>query len=260
MTSGDWATASGKITLEVTEADKAKFRAEMPILPLSLIERFKIFKPIRDAQDDADLDASMKVTIRKTLRKITLRDGYGLSSDAAEAMAISLDTSEFFIETVEDGADSVQAANWILGIIFAKLNEHNMDISASPVTPILLASLLKRIADKTISNNAAKLIFERLWTNPDLRIKSVSALGGVDWALEVVDEIIVKDGLKQESDSGAIEAIIDEVLAANLAMVEEFKAGKEKAFNALVGQCMKASKGKANPAQVSEILKKKLSS
>ena len=101
--------------------------------------------------------------------------------------------------------------------------------------------MLKRIADNTISNNAAKQVFEALWA------------GETD-----VDATIEKLGLKQESDSGAIEAIIDEVLAANQAMVDEFKAGKEKAFNALVGQAMKASKGKANPAQVNEILKKKL--
>ncbi len=103
--------------------------------------------------------------------------------------------------------------------------------------------MIKRIADNTISNNAAKQVFEALWA------------GGTD-----VDAVIDKLGLKQVSDSGAIEAIIDEVLSANAAMVEEFKAGKEKAFNALVGQAMKASKGKANPAQVNEILKKKLAS
>jgi aspartyl-tRNA(Asn)/glutamyl-tRNA(Gln) amidotransferase subunit B len=105
-----------------------------------------------------------------------------------------------------------------------------------------LAQLLTRIQDNTISNNAAKQVFEALW------------LGEGE-----VDNIIASKGLKQESDSGAIEAIVEEVLAANPAMVEEFKAGKEKAFNALVGQTMKASKGKANPAQVNEMLKKKLS-
>jgi aspartyl-tRNA(Asn)/glutamyl-tRNA(Gln) amidotransferase subunit B len=104
-----------------------------------------------------------------------------------------------------------------------------------------LAALLERVRDNTISNNAAKQVFESLWAGEG-----------------EVDAIIEAKGLKQESDTGAIEAIIDEVLAANPAMVEEFKAGKEKAFNALVGQAMKASKGKANPAQVNDILKKKL--
>jgi aspartyl-tRNA(Asn)/glutamyl-tRNA(Gln) amidotransferase subunit B len=110
--------------------------------------------------------------------------------------------------------------------------------------PSQLAKMLSKIFDNTISNNAAKQVFEALWVGEN----------GGD-----VDAIIVAKGLKQESDSGAIEAIVDEVLKANSAMVEEFKAGKEKAFNALVGQAMKASKGKANPAQVNEILKKKLS-
>jgi aspartyl-tRNA(Asn)/glutamyl-tRNA(Gln) amidotransferase subunit B len=104
-----------------------------------------------------------------------------------------------------------------------------------------LADLLKRIADTTISNNAAKQVFEAMWNGAG-----------------EVDAIIAVKGLKQVSDTGVIEAIIDEVLAANAAMVEEYKAGKDKAFNALVGQAMKASKGKANPAQVNEFLKKKL--
>ena len=114
-------------------------------------------------------------------------------------------------------------------------------ICDSPVSSLQLAQLLKRIQDNTISNNAAKQVFESLWANEG-----------------EVDAIIEAKGLKQDSDSGAIEAIIDEVLNANPLMVEEFKAGKEKAFNALVGQAMKASKGKANPAQVNEMLKKKL--
>ena len=106
----------------------------------------------------------------------------------------------------------------------------------------LLAALVARIADNTISNAIAKKVFEALWSGEG----------------ESADAIIEAQGLKQVTDSGAIEAIIDEVLAANQKSVDEFRAGKEKAFNALVGQCMKASKGKANPAQVNEILKKKL--
>ena len=102
-------------------------------------------------------------------------------------------------------------------------------------------SLLKRIQDGTISNKIAKEVFDGIWA------------GEGD-----ADAVIEAKGLKQVSDSGAIEKIVDEVLAANAAMVAEYKAGKEKAFNGLVGQCMKASKGKANPAQVNDILKKKL--
>jgi aspartyl-tRNA(Asn)/glutamyl-tRNA(Gln) amidotransferase subunit B len=128
-----------------------------------------------------------------------------------------------------------------LGSVSAKLNAEDKAISESPISPSGLASLIKRIQDGTISNNGAKQVFEAMWA------------GEGD-----VDSIIESKGLKQVSDTGAIEAIVDEVLAANPAMVEEFKSGKEKAFNALVGQAMKASKGKANPAQVNEILKKKL--
>jgi aspartyl-tRNA(Asn)/glutamyl-tRNA(Gln) amidotransferase subunit B len=128
-----------------------------------------------------------------------------------------------------------------MGSLAARLNDEDKEISASPVSTIQLADLLKRVADGLISNNAAKQVFEAMW----------NAEGDVDTIIEA-------KGLKQESDSGAIEAIVDEVLAANVAMVAEVKAGKEKAFNGLVGQVMKASKGKANPAQVNEILKKKL--
>jgi aspartyl-tRNA(Asn)/glutamyl-tRNA(Gln) amidotransferase subunit B len=110
------------------------------------------------------------------------------------------------------------------------------------VSPAQLAGLVQRIADNTISNAIAKKVFDALWNG-----EGPSA-----------DAIIDAQGLRQVTDSGAIEAIIDEVLAANPKSVEEFRAGKEKAFNALVGQCMKASKGKANPAQVNELLKKKL--
>jgi aspartyl-tRNA(Asn)/glutamyl-tRNA(Gln) amidotransferase subunit B len=143
---------------------------------------------------------------------------------------------------VDAGCDAKLAANWVMGSVSAKLNAEDKEISESPISPSALASLIKRIQDGTISNNAAKQVFEAMWA------------GEGD-----ADSIIESKGLKQVSDTGAIEAIVDEVLAANAAMVEEFKAGKEKAFNALVGQAMKASKGKANPAQVNEILKKKLS-
>jgi aspartyl-tRNA(Asn)/glutamyl-tRNA(Gln) amidotransferase subunit B len=140
------------------------------------------------------------------------------------------------------GGEAKLAANWVMGSVAAKLNEEDKDISASPVSAMQLAGLLKRIADNTISNKIAREVFDAMWA------------GEGD-----ADAIIEKKGLKQVTDSGAIEAIIDEVLAANAAMVEEYKAGKEKAFNALVGQCMKASRGKANPSQVNELLKKKLS-
>jgi aspartyl-tRNA(Asn)/glutamyl-tRNA(Gln) amidotransferase subunit B len=112
--------------------------------------------------------------------------------------------------------------------------------------------MIQRIQDGTISNNAAKEVFDALWQN-------ATAVSDTAKALAEVDALIDAKGLKQMNDSGALEAIIDEVLAANPDNVAQFRAGKDKAFNALVGQAMKASKGKANPAQVNEMLKKKLS-
>jgi len=199
------------LPLEVTEADKAKVFAEMPELPTAMKARFE--------------------------------SEYALSSYDASSLTSSKDIADYFVGVVHAGADSKLAANWVMGAIAAKLNAEDKAITASPISSSQLAQLLKRITDATISNNAAKQVFEEMWS------------GNSD-----VDAIIESKGLKQVSDSGAIEGMIDAVLAENAAMVEEYKAGKEKAFNALVGQIMKASKGKANPAQVNAELKKKLSS
>jgi aspartyl-tRNA(Asn)/glutamyl-tRNA(Gln) amidotransferase subunit B len=137
------------------------------------------------------------------------------------------------------------AANWLMGDVSSTLNREGVDIADSPVKAEQLALLLQRIADGTISNKIAKEIFSTMWEAPS-----------DDPA--AVDAVIEAKGLKQISDAGALEKIVDEVLAANAKSVEEFKAGKEKAFNALIGQAMKASRGKANPAQLTELLKKKL--
>ena len=134
-------------------------------------------------------------------------------------------------------------ANWVMVDLASRLNKDGKELGDSPVSAAQLGGLVARIADSTISNNIAKKVFEALWNGEG----------------STADEIIEKQGLKQITDSGAIETLIDEVLAANAAMVAEFRAGKEKAFNALVGQAMKATKGKANPQQVNELLKKKLS-
>jgi aspartyl-tRNA(Asn)/glutamyl-tRNA(Gln) amidotransferase subunit B len=197
------------LPLEVTEADKARVKALMPELPQALQAR--------------------------------LVSEYQLSSYDASTLTASRSQADYFVATVAAGAEPKQAANWVMGALSAKLNAEEKSIIDSPVSAAQLAALLKRIADNTISNNAAKQVFEGLWAGEG-----------------EVDAIIEAKGLKQVSDTGAIEAIINEVLAANQAMVDEYKAGKEKAFNALVGQCMKASKGKANPAQVNELLKAKL--
>jgi len=169
---------------------------------------------------------------------------YGLSAYDATTLTASRDMARFYLDTVAatGTANAKTCANWVMGDLAGRLNKAELDITASPVSAVQLAGLVARIADNTISNAIAKKVFEALWNGEG----------------ESADAIIEAQGLKQVTDSGAIEAIIDEVLAANQKSVEEFRAGKEKAFNALVGQCMKASKGKANPAQVNEILKKKL--
>jgi len=148
---------------------------------------------------------------------------------------------EYFEHTVGAGIDPKIAANWVLGEISAKLNQAEMDIEESPVSSAALAGMLRRIGDGTISGKIAKDVLDAMWD------------GEGD-----ADAIIEKKGLKQISDEGAIEKIVDEILAANPAIVAEYQAGKEKAFQALVGKAMGATKGKANPAQVNAILKRKL--
>jgi aspartyl-tRNA(Asn)/glutamyl-tRNA(Gln) amidotransferase subunit B len=169
---------------------------------------------------------------------------YGLSAYDAATLAATRDMAGFFESTVTAaGKDQAKlCANWVMGELAARLNREEKNIAASPVSAAQLASMVKRVADGTLSSKLAKEVFEALW-NRD----------GQD-----ADAIIESRGLKQVSDASAIEPIIDAVLAANQKSVEEFRAGKDKAFNALVGQVMKASKGKANPQQVNDLLKKKL--
>ena len=170
----------------------------------------------------------------------------GLSAYDAVALTSSQEMAGFFESTVAVAgkASAKPCANWVMVDLAARLNKDGKDIAQSPVSAQQLGGLILRIADSTISNNIAKKVFEALWNGEGA----------------TADEIIDRQGLKQITDTGAIEAIVDEVLAANAANVAEFKAGKEKAFNALVGQVMKAARGKANPQQVNELLKKKLAS
>jgi aspartyl-tRNA(Asn)/glutamyl-tRNA(Gln) amidotransferase subunit B len=166
----------------------------------------------------------------------------GLPAYDATMMTQSLTTARYYEAAKAAGAVPKLVANWVMGEISKRLNTAGIDIDAAPVGPELLAKLIGRISDGTISNNAAKQVFEALWSGE----------------ASDVDAVIDAKGLKQVSDTGAIEAILDEVLAANQKSVDEYRSGKDKAFNALVGQAMKATKGKANPALVNELLKKKL--
>ena len=168
----------------------------------------------------------------------------GLSAYDATTLTASQQMAAYFESTVAvaGAASAKPCANWVMVDLAARLNKEGKELADSPVSSAQLAGLIQRIADNTISNNIAKKVFEALWNGE----------GGT------ADEIIEKQGLKQITDSGAIETLVDEVLAANAANVAEFRAGKEKAFNALVGQVMKAAKGKANPQQVNDLLRKKL--
>jgi aspartyl-tRNA(Asn)/glutamyl-tRNA(Gln) amidotransferase subunit B len=166
----------------------------------------------------------------------------GLAAYDASMMTQSLGFARFY-EAVRDACGQPKlAANWLMGEVSKRLNAEGRTIEASPVSAPTLAALIARVADGTVSNNGARRVFDALWSG-----------GGPG-----VDALIDALGLKQLSDTGALEAMVDEVIAANLKSVDEYRAGKEKAFNALVGQVMKASKGKANPAQASELLKRKL--
>ncbi len=172
---------------------------------------------------------------------------YGLSEYDATVLTQSKAMAGYYEKLVSLTGKQLakQNANWLMVDISSALNRENLEIDDLPVTVRQLAQLMQRIADNTISNKIARDIFGILW---EVKASDDNA----------VDKIIDAKGLKQISDSGAIEKIIDEVLANNTKSVEEFRSGKDKAFNALVGQVMKATKGKANPGQVSDMLKKKL--
>jgi aspartyl-tRNA(Asn)/glutamyl-tRNA(Gln) amidotransferase subunit B len=169
---------------------------------------------------------------------------YGLSSYDAATLTASREMAAYFeaVLALAGRENAKPAANWVMGELAARLNKDGLEIAAAPLSAQQLAGIIRRIADNTISNKIARDVFEALWAGD-----------GKD-----ADAVISARGWQQITDTGAIEALVDEVLAANQKSVEEYRAGKEKAFNALVGQAMKATKGKANPQQVTDLLKKKL--
>lgn len=169
---------------------------------------------------------------------------YGLPEYDATTLTQSKTMAAYFEAAAKASGQAKLASNWVMGEVSRRLNAGDIDISASPVTASHLAQLVGRIADNTISNNAAKQVFDALWIGE-----------GTD-----VDAVIDAKGLRQMNDTGALQTIIDQVIAANPDNVAQFKAGKDKAFNALVGQAMKASKGKGNPTQITELLRSRLSS
>jgi aspartyl-tRNA(Asn)/glutamyl-tRNA(Gln) amidotransferase subunit B len=167
---------------------------------------------------------------------------YGLPEYDAATLTQSKAMAAYFEAAAKASKQPKLASNWIMGELSRRINAGVVGIEQAPVTAAMLSSLIGRIADGTISNNAARQVFDALWNAEAAN----------------VDALIEAKGLKQMNDTGALEKIIDDVIAANADNVAQFKAGKDKAFNALVGQAMKASKGKANPAQVNELLRKKL--
>ncbi len=227
---------SGETRLMRTKEDAHDYRyfPDPDLLPLSI--------------DDAWID-----NIRTSLPELPdskssrYQESYGLSADDANSLVSHADTAAFFEATLShcDVSDKSQAAklvaNWMNGELAAGLNREQLEVNQCPVTPESLSALILRIVDKTLSSKLAKQVFDELWKGQTS-----------------VDAIIEAKGLKQISDSSEIEALVDQVIAANAQQAEDFKNGKEKALNSLVGQVMKLSKGKANPGQVNEILRQKL--
>ena len=167
---------------------------------------------------------------------------YGLPEYDATQLTLNRDMAAYFEATAQACKQPKLAANWVMGELSRRLNMDEKDVANSPVGSAQLATLIGRIADGTVSNAAAKQVFDALWTGESTD----------------VDATIEAKGLKQMNDTGALEAIVAEVIAANPDNVAQYRAGKDKAFNALVGQVMKASKGKANPAQANALLKAQL--
>jgi aspartyl-tRNA(Asn)/glutamyl-tRNA(Gln) amidotransferase subunit B len=200
------------LPVTVSEEDIARIRAELPELPEQKKQRYI--------------------------------DELELSDYNAELLTSSRDTAIYFETALAASPElSAQLANWILGDLAGALNKAGLEITAAPITPEMLAQLVTRIADSTISGKIAKQVFEAMWLGEGS-----------------ADEIIATRGLKQITDSGAIETLIDEVIAANPEQVEQFRAGKEKVLGFFVGKIMQQSQGKANPGQVNAILREKLKS
>ncbi len=191
-----------------------------------------------------ELKAEIKASLPELpeAKKARFKTDYNLNDESATILTASRELADYFENVVKiSGCESAICANWITGELSAALNRADLTITASPIEPTRLAGLVARIADDTISGKIAKQVFEFLWNSS-----------------ESADEIIETQGLKQITDTGAIEAIIETILAANEKQVEQYRGGNEKMFGFFVGQVMKAMQGKGNPAEVNKILKEKL--
>ncbi|WFP49928.1 Asp-tRNA(Asn)/Glu-tRNA(Gln) amidotransferase subunit GatB [Methylomonas sp. EFPC3] len=193
------------------------------------------------------IEESLKADIRATLpelpdaKKQRFIAQYGMDAESAATLTSSRELADFYEQVVAESGEAKLATNWLTGDVLGALNKAGLEIGDCPVSAERLAGLLKRVADNTISGKTAKQVFDKLWNGS-----------------ETADDIIEKEGLKQITDTGAIEAIVDSVIAANPGPVEQYLSGKEKALMALVGQIMKQTQGKANPAEVNKMLIAKL--
>ena len=197
--------------------------------------------PLEIAADWVETVRAQLPELPGAMRERFMRD-YGLSPQDAAVLTASRELAAYFEQVAASVTDRKAAANWVMGEVCAALNAAEIGVDRCPVPATEVAALIARVADGTVNLKTAKEVFALLWAG-----EGVSA-----------DAVIEAKGLKQISDSGAIEAIVDAVLAANPVAVDEYRAGKQKAFQALVGQAMKATRGKANPQQVNEILRRKL--
>ncbi|MSP27635.1 MAG: Asp-tRNA(Asn)/Glu-tRNA(Gln) amidotransferase subunit GatB [Methylococcales bacterium] len=212
------------------EANDYRYFPDPDLLPVYISEDFK-------AKIKAELPELPKA------KKHRFQTAYALDDESATILTSSRPLADYFETVVKlSMCEAKLCANWMTGTLSAALNKAGLDITDSPVNEQRFASLLARIADNTISGNIAKQVFEDLWQSN-----------------ATADDIIEAKGLKQITDTGAIEAIIDEIIAANAKQVEQYRGGNEKMFGFFVGQVMKAMQGKANPIEVNKILKAKLS-
>ena len=197
--------------------------------------------PVETSTADIEAIRAQLPELPDARRKRFIED-YGLSEYDANNLTVSRELADYFEQTVTAaGGETKLSANWIMGELSAALNRENMDIGVSPVSAVLLGGMIQRITDNTISGKIAKQVFEEMWAGKG-----------------TADDIIANQGLKQVTDTGLIETLVNEVIDANPDQVEQFLAGKDKVLGFFVGQVMKKSQGKANPQQVNELLREKL--
>jgi len=213
------------------EANDYRYFPDPDLLPVYISEAFKV-------QIQSELPELPDA------KKQRFKTQYALDDESATILTASRPLADYFETVVKDsGCEAKLCANWITGDLVAALNKAGLDISHSPVSRQQLAGLLIRIADNTISGKIGKQVFEALWQSDNE---------------QTADDIIAAQGLKQITDTGAIESIIDKIIADNPDQVEQYRSGKDKVFAFFVGQVMKAMQGKANPAEVNRMLIDKL--